>query len=119
MHGDGVIDRERASVLAHDVGKYIARIAKNVAPSGPVPAALVPLLVKDLYDLFGERASARFDALARGVSDDRLARARAHLASIDALEARVRAGEHDACIEACGHARQIEAALYELAREAE
>ena len=117
-HRDGVIDRERASLLAHDVGKYVARIAKNVAPGGPLPAALVPLLVKDLYALAGGRASARFEELAAGVSDERLEQARAHLAAIDRLEARVRAGEQAACVEACDHARRIEAALSELAREA-
>ena len=113
-----MIDRERASLLAHDVGKYVARVAKNVAPGGPMPAALVPLLVKDLYELAGGRASARFEELARGAIDPRIEQVRAHLASIDSLEARVRAGEPAACVEACDHARRIEAALSELAREA-
>lgn len=110
------VDRERASRLAHDVGKYVARIAKNVAPGQPVPAALVPLLVKDLYDLGGGRASARFEQLAAGASGQAIEEARAHLAAIDALEVRVRAGEVEACVEACEHARRIEALLRELAR---
>ena len=41
-------DGERRRALAHDVGKYVARIARNVPAGGPVPAGLLPLLVKDL-----------------------------------------------------------------------
>jgi hypothetical protein len=113
-----MIDRETASALAHDVGKYVARIAKNVAPAGPVPPALVPLLIKDLYELAGVRASSRLEQLAAHATDERIERARAHLMSIDALEPRVRAGEQSACVDACAHAREVEALLRDLARDA-
>lgn len=113
-----MIDRETASALAHDVGKYVARVAKNVAPGDPVPAALWPLLVKDLYDVTGARASARFEALAPAIDEPRLEQARARLAAIDALEESVRAGDDEACREACAHAREVEALLRSLARDA-
>ncbi len=111
-----MIDRATASTLAHDVGKYVARVAMNVAPGEPVPAALIPLLVKDLYELPGGRASACFEALARGLTDPRLDRAREHLTAIDALEERVRAGDASACSEACAQAREIHALLSALAK---
>ncbi len=104
------MSRESAAVLAHDVGKYIARVATNVPPGEPVPSALVPLLIKDLYELPGaQRASARFDELAP--EDSALQAVRESLREIDALEARVRAGEDDACQRACELARSVEAAL--------
>ncbi|HJL15717.1 MAG TPA: hypothetical protein RMH99_08680 [Sandaracinaceae bacterium LLY-WYZ-13_1] len=110
---------EAAAALAHDVGKYVARIARNVPPHGPVPDALVPLLVADLYALpGGERPSARFEALAAALAEDpRVERARAGLWTIDALEAAVRAGEDDACRRACAAALEVEASLRELAAE--
>lgn len=98
-------DRAR---LAHDVGKYVARVARNVPPDGPFPAALGPLLVKDLYDLPGGRASAVFrDLCPAGVLDD----VREKLARLDALEPGVRASEPGACLEACALARAIDDAL--------
>jgi hypothetical protein len=100
-----------ASTLAHDVGKYVARIARNVRP------VLMHVLVKDLYELpGGKRASARFDELAPGISpDERLTRARELLAAIDALEPRVRAKDADACARACEHALEVESLLRAVA----
>ena len=47
--------------LAHDVGKYVARAARNLPASGPVPAVLVGMLVDDLFALRdGQPASAVF-----------------------------------------------------------
>lgn len=111
---------ELAAALAHDVGKYVARIARNVPEAGPVPAALVPLLAADLYEgPGGGRPSARFEALAAPLADEPpIARARARLAAIDALEARVRAGDEAACTRACALAREVEALLRALAAEA-
>ena len=37
------MSREVYARLAHDVGKYVARIARNAPADGPFPAALVPL----------------------------------------------------------------------------
>lgn len=105
--------------LAHDVGKYVARIARNVAEGSDVPAALVPLLAKDLYEApGGGRPSARFAELAEGIDDRRLDEARGLLARIDAIEADVRAGAREACNEACVAALRVERLLRELASEA-
>ncbi|MCZ7685454.1 MAG: hypothetical protein M5U28_44430 [Sandaracinaceae bacterium] len=110
---------EAAARLAHDVGKYVARVARNVSAGAPVPSALLPMLARDLYELpGGQRASARFEALAGALGGPRVERARASLAAIDALEARVRAAEPEACREACALALEVERELRALAREA-
>ncbi|MEZ4340752.1 MAG: hypothetical protein R3B82_29370 [Sandaracinaceae bacterium] len=111
------MSREVYARLAHDVGKYVARIARNAPADGPFPAALVPLLVKDLYRMpDGRRASARFEELA--ADDDRMTPVRAAFEEIDALEEAVRAGDLDACKRACARALEIEAALRAFAAEA-
>lgn len=116
-----------AATLAHDVGKYVARTARNLpdpvtAPLGP---ELVAMLVRDLYALGdGERASARFDRLiaeaAPGGWSDRagdvhLDEVRRLLAEVDALEPAVRAGEVAAVARATALARAVERRLRALA----
>lgn len=113
---------ERAAALAHDVGKYIARVARNVPSEGPIPAPLLPLLAKDLYELPGNvRASARFAELTAHDEDgddaNALDEVRSALEEIDALEERVRAGEEAACREACRLALNVEARLRAHAKE--
>jgi hypothetical protein len=112
-------EKERAATLVHDVAKYVARIALNVPEGGSVPAALVPLLVRDLYELpSGGRASERFDELASSLAPDaRLREARAELEAIDRIETAVRAAEDQACREACTHARRVAALLRAYAAE--
>lgn len=44
--------------LAHDVGKYVARTARNLPPGGPPDAELVAMLARDLYELGAERRRA-------------------------------------------------------------
>ena len=88
------------ATLAHDVGKYVARTARNLpdpitAPLGP---ELVAMLVRDLYALGqGERASVRFARLVEEAApggppdrpgDVRLDEVRRLLAEVDALEPR-------------------------------
>ncbi len=109
-----------AALLAHDVGKYVARIARNVRAGEAFPRALASMLARDLYELpSGGRASARFEELAASLPHDaRLDRARALLAASDALEPAVRAAEERACGEACAHAREVESLLRDLAKEA-
>ena len=110
------MSREDAARLAHDVGKYVARIARNAPPEGPFPAALVPLLVEDLYaSPGGGRPSARFEALA---PPDALEAARDPLRALDPLDGAVRAGDDAACRRACALALEVEAALRAFAREA-
>lgn len=107
---------DAAERIAHDVGKYVARIAKNVPPGSPVPPALGPLLVKDLYG--PPRPSARFEELAPDVDDARIERVRASFAELDRLEEGVRAGKPEACGRACALALEIEAWLRSIAQEA-
>lgn len=110
---------EIAAALAHDVGKYVSRIARNVPEAGPMPAALVPLLAKDLYEQpGGGRPSARFEELAAALDDPRLPEARALLAEIDGLEPGVRGGDEAACLRAAAVARQLDVALRAIAAEA-
>lgn len=120
LAGPMAIDRELRALLSHDVGKYVARIARNVPAGGAVPAALAPLLVKDLYETHaGKRASARFAELADSLAAAHPAVdvARASLARIDALEAAVRAHEPAALREAAALARGVGDLLAKLATE--
>jgi len=106
--------------LLHDVGKYIARTARNVAEGQLPPDVLRPLLLQDLYALDGtHKASALFHERAlplRAVRDDaRLDRVEALLARADAIEADVRAGEDHAVLEALAICREVESTLRALA----
>lgn len=122
---------ERAAIarLAHDVGKHIARIARNLPEKGPIPRALARMLESDLYSLSsGRRASAVFEELAskthphhhaapvRGVASV-LNTVRSQLEEIDRLEARVRGGEEAAQRRAASLALEISAQLAGLLRE--
>lgn len=103
-------DREIRLRLTHDVGKYVSRIARNVAPGADVPSALAPMLVKDLYETYQKRrASERFEELARDLSPEppSVDVARSSLARIDALEASVRAHDPAALREAAALARAV------------
>ena len=107
-----------AAVLAHDVGKYVARTARNL-PDGPISRALVDMLVRDLFALpAGDRASAVFTRLAAALpSDERLERARAALAAIDALEPAIREGRPDEVRRAAALALDVETLLRAIARD--
>jgi hypothetical protein len=113
----GAVTRAQAARrLAHDVGKYVARAARNL--DGAPDAALLAMLVRDLYGLGGERAStvcARLGAALDG--DARAAAAQALLVEADGLEARVRAGEPAAVARAAALALEVERRLRRLAIE--
>jgi len=105
-----------AAQLAHDIGKYVARGACNVRAGEPLPAALLALIARDLYELpGGRRASARFAELAAplraGPPQPALERCAGLLAAIDALEPAVRAGEEPALRRAAALALQVQALL--------
>ena len=113
-----MIDRRLAARLAHDVGKYVSRTARNL-PAGPVPPRLVAMLVKDLWDLpAGGGASAVLYRLAPEDAEPELAAARAALAAADALEDAVRRGDEAAVRQAARHALEAEGALRTLAGRA-
>jgi hypothetical protein len=97
--------------LVHDVGKYVARTARNL-PTAPTPE-MIDMLVRDLYELRpGRRASAVFAELAP--LEPSLAGVRALLSEVDRLEPSVRAGEAAAVARAAHLACAIEAELRAL-----
>ena len=111
-----------AAVLAHDVGKYVARTAHNL-PDGPIAPAIVQMLIRDLWALpAGGRASEVFARLAAplcaaGPPDARLEQARTLLAEIDALEPDVRAERPDGVRRAARLALEVESLLRAVARQ--
>ena len=111
--------RDFAESLSHDVGKYVARIAKNVPVGGDVPKALVPLLRKDLYSLpGGQRPSECFESRISAVDKDvRLEAAKGFFRRLDALENKVDAGDAQSLREACQLAVSIENLLQQYAQE--
>jgi hypothetical protein len=103
--------------LVHDVGKHVARIARNV-PDGEVSGHLHALLCGDLFgDDVRARPSMRFSELLGESEIAELRDVEAWLRRIDAIEALVRAGEAGAIAEAVVHARRIDDALRALLRE--
>ena len=110
--------RQVASRLRHDVGKYIARTARNLEQrevSGP----LLGLLIEDLFAIDGEhKASARFETLAAPLfamgGDPQLEQCRELLRYIDENEENIRRGESAAVRNAAAAALEIERLLSEL-----
>lgn len=114
--------RRVVATLLHDVGKYIARTARNLEPGRPIAAPLCAMLLKDVYETYrGERASLRFNELERElrelVDDPRVQQVRERLRAIDACEAAARAGDPDALCLIVEDAIEIEKMLRALARE--
>lgn len=110
-----------ARKLAHDVGKYVARAARNLPPSGPIPGVLVDMLYKDVFGSGGDAPtpSQRFEALARDLpsKDPRIADVRARFARITALERELAGGTELVVRSIAADALAIEQALSSLARE--
>jgi TPR repeat protein len=113
---------ELAATLAHDVGKYVARAARNLPAEGEIPAVLAEMLVRDLWETHaGRPARARFDELAPELfaltGDPRLTAARALLESTSAHEQAARAGDATALRALAALALSVESTLRALARE--
>jgi selenocysteine lyase/cysteine desulfurase len=111
--------RRAASALAHDVGKYVARTAHNVRVDAWTPE-LVNMLLRDLYDLRGERALQVFLRLAPAETSPLAAfpawtTAHDLLRKLDAMEPELRAGHAPALNSAIRRALLVESALQELA----
>lgn len=118
---DGV--DEITDALNHDVGKYITRIAKNVSRDATTLApTLLAMLIKDLYETHrGQAASVRFATLRASLpapmrTSPIIEDVAARLAVVDALQARVRAGEMNAAHEAMRESLCIERHLSDIAR---
>ncbi len=110
--------RPVATRLLHDVGKYVARTARNVPPGGWT-RDLADMLCRDLFELRGGRASAVCAPLADAIEShvgvrSELVHARALLEQIDGLEAAVRGGDASACERAAALALAVEHALRTL-----
>ena len=124
-HGVPASPRESAgrlaARLAHDVGKYLARTARNVDDESWTPE-LAAMLCRDLFALDGGRASAVFAVHARAIEElvgprpCARERVRALLAQIDALEDSVRRNELPALVRAARLSLAVQAALREFAR---
>lgn len=117
------------AALVHDVGKYVARTAYNVAdpPVLPLPAPLQQMLLADLYDSRAhgestaaalrpaERFAQRVASLAQNDLPSQvgtsLQAVQGMLAEIDGLESRVREQDPESTRHALQLARQIDATL--------
>lgn len=116
---------EITDALHHDVGKYIARIAKNVSGTATaketLSSSLHGMLVKDFYETHqGRPASVRFnelrDALPMPLREcEVLTEVSSLLTKIDALETEVRRARPPALLEAIRASLQIELLLKETA----
>jgi hypothetical protein len=109
-----------AARLAHDVGKYVARTARNVGEANWTPE-LAAMLYRDLFALPDGRASAVFADRARAIEElvgprPALEHVRAVLAEIDALETSTRRSELPALVRAARLSLAVETALREFAR---
>jgi hypothetical protein len=103
------VSRRDLARLVHDVGKYVARTARNLPPAPT--AEMVAMLVRDLYELRpGQRASARLAELSAFPDAPPLDDVRALFAEI-ALEPAVRAGEPAALERVAALACEVEARL--------
>ena len=99
--------------LAHDVGKYVARTARNLR--GPADPEVVRMLIRDLYELQpSRRASQVFAELASGLEHPALAEVSALLRQTDALEPLVRRHDEAAVASAARLACEVERRLREL-----
>src|SRR5262249_2538322 len=102
LHGGEPVSALSAALrarLVHDVGKHVARTARNV-PDGRIAPPLVALLRKDLYRTDGARRGSRvFAELCGSIDpreDPRLARVAACFDEIDSIEDAVARSDEDA-----------------------
>lgn len=107
---------ELARVLAHDVGKYVARAARNLPEEGDVPPVLAQMLVRDVFGMRGpsgdENALQRFDRLTSDAPTDALGAVRERLVTLVGMEAELRAGRR--IREAAAQCLAVDAALRAL-----
>lgn len=118
-------EREQAKAslltLAHDVGKYVVRTARNIETDSmlPLPEPILRMLIADLYEgRDGQRASLRFDQIVSSMSvlrnDMRLIAVRQLLTELDACEAGVRSQDSVSIRTAIDKALRIDSVLREV-----
>lgn len=111
---------ELYALLVHDVGKYLARTARNLPAGAAVDAGLVAMLCRDLYgEPAGIRPALRFAELAAEllplVPSAPLTQIADQFNELAGIEVEVRAGGPAAVARAVALALQIEAQLRTLA----
>jgi hypothetical protein len=115
---------EVTAKLAHDVGKYLTRVARNLdpSPSAPPPAPVLAMLRADLYGPAsdpGKRPHTVFVRLRQllppSVGEPQLVRCAECFALLDTLEEPVAAGQASAVAQAVRAALTIDAELRALA----
>jgi hypothetical protein len=110
-----------ARKLAHDVGKYVTRAARNLPKSGPIPGVIVDMLWKDVFGTLpsGLTPSEEFELSSHdlGVVDPRLDDVRQRFARIAALERELAGGTELVVRSIAADALAIEQALLSLARD--
>lgn len=123
-NSDALAIAETTAGLAHDVGKYLTRVARNLdlASSTPPPPALLAMLIADLYgpsETPSQRPHAVFrrlrQALPSTVGEVELARCDQRFAELDDLSPAVARGEAAALTQAIRAALAIDADLRALA----
>jgi len=104
--------------LVHDVGKYVARTARNLGdpPSTPLAAPLLQMLLDDCFgSATTQRPSLRFAELRRQLAavypNVDLSAVATCLFELDSLESLIRADNAPAVARAVALAKQIEADL--------
>lgn len=110
-----------ARTLAHDVGKYVARAARNLPPKGAIPGVILDMLFRDVLGTLpnGQTPAERFEILAAelGSDDPRIADVRQRFARIAALEKELARGTELVVRSVAADALAIEQALSSLAKD--
>jgi len=110
-----------ARKLAHDVGKYVSRAARNLPKSGPIPGVLVDMLFRDVLGTSpdGLTPSQQFESFVRvlGIEDPRIDDVRARFSRIAALERELSGGTELVVRSIAADALAIEQALSSLAKD--
>lgn len=119
---------ELTAKLAHDVGKYLVRCARNLdpLPSAPLAPALLAMLLADLYGPTGQpdqgprvRFQQLWQALPASYSDPRLRRCAELFSQLRDLAEPLARGELAAIAQAVRTALAIETDLRTLAQESQ
>lgn len=109
--------RSALAALVHDVGKHVARTARNVRGDA-VPAPLLPLLLADLYRIDGRRRASEVFRASRAQLGDaypsELEAVGRLLDEIDRLEEPASRGDAAALARVVELAREVERSLRSL-----
>ena len=113
--------RAQAAKLAHDVGKYISRMARNLG-DGDIPQPVAVLLFKDLFAIDGKNTAANvFETYAAALEaimkDSRLTECRIKLKEIDSLKGSIANEDTAAMRKAATLALEIEESLNDICRD--